>query len=653
MKLFSLLLNKYDENLDHKTLKWSFEGCDNKNFEFPPYSSFRASAGRTVGGLRTLRASGRMAQGGGLLPSGIVQDALGFYTLSQKELIKRDYIFPSVAPSSWYFPFGAKFFSELPLSFYSVLVLCSVEVSVSVEVGFSVIMAGPSVQSIDEMIEETENFCFDDFSIQVEPDNDLARDTVARTVVGRFFSKRVVSLGTLRRALSGMWKLSPGWRLQEPSPKTFVCRLNSPKEVKMVLENGPWNPCGGFLLVTALPDNGDWKAADLEALDIWVKAHGVPMPFMTEKCIANIASRMGSLLQANKVRRNGILAHDFLRFQVRLNIKSPILAGVSLTDDRKKKWWCHLKYERLPILCFKCGVIGHDEAVCSGRKRTVSVQDGRSVPLYGPWLRDGSKLENGFALLEVDDIGDIRRLEKEDGPVLGGSELPGGPSGAISSSSTGAVAPTSPVGVTRVEQLGMEGVVTQNSEQTFSVAYNDYVDLSKFPAKHVMHVANIFKEKLGPIKFGATRDEEEETQPTPAAIHKLDRPKLVGPRGIPKPPVFGRSFDPDKLAGTKRKKSMGKTSRRSEFVAESQGACCIQVIDKTNIPEAFGEISGVNQSVSASLRSDGEDSGKRYRIDMDSLRSKEGSFGSILEPGRQKENVGISTDKGSVRPLET
>ncbi|KAF4361868.1 hypothetical protein G4B88_009240 [Cannabis sativa] len=358
---------------------------------------------------------------------------------------------------------------------------------------FYVVMAGPSVQAVEELIEETENFCFDDFSIQVEPDNDVARDTVARTVVGRFFAKRGVSLGTLRRAL--------------------------PREAKSVLENGPWNPCGGFLLVTALPEDGDWRSANLESLDIWVKAFGVPMPFMTDACIANMASRMGSLIQSKKVRRNGIIANDFLRFQ----------------------------------------------------------------------------LENGFALLEVYDISDIRRFEKSDCIASGVGEANGGPI------------------------------------EAFPVAYNDYVDLSKFPTKHVLHIANIFKEKLGPIKFGAMHENEEEPRINPLPIQKLKKPKLVGPRGIPKPPVFGRNFDPNKLSGSKRKKSVGKSTRRSEFVAESQGGCCIQVVDKTGIPEVFGEVSGVNQSLGVSNGSEGEDSGKRHRIDMECLRSKEGSFGLNLE----------------------
>ncbi|KAF4393544.1 hypothetical protein F8388_023348 [Cannabis sativa] len=477
-----------------------------------------------------------MAQGSGLLPSSIVQNALGFYTLSQKGNKERYFLLNPSAPYCWFSP-SVHWFSSVTFQVFPISLLCFSKDTCF----FYVVMAGPSLQAVEELIEETKNFCFDDFSIQVEPDNDVARDTVARTVVGQFFAKRGVSLGTLRRALSGMWRLSPGWRLQEPSPKIFVCRLNSPREAKSVLENGPWSPCGGFLLVTALPEDGDWRSANLESLDIWVKAFGVPMPFMTDACIANMASRMGSLIQSNKVRRNGIIANDFLRFQ------------------------------------------RHSE------------------------------------------IGKIRLY------CAGVGEANGGPIEVGSGSRSGAVIPSSPVAVTRVEQLGMEGVVTQNSKQAFSVAYNDYVDLSKFPTNHVLHVANIFKEKLGPIKFGAMRENEEEPRINPLPIQKLKKPKLVRPRGIPKPPMFGRNFDPNKLSGSKRKKSVGKSTRRSEFVAESQGGCCIQVVDKTGIPEVFGEVSGVNQSLGVSNGSEGEDSGKRHRIDMECLRSKEGSFGLNLE----------------------
>ncbi|KAF4346204.1 hypothetical protein G4B88_018315 [Cannabis sativa] len=527
------------------------------------------------------------------------------------------------------------------------------------------IMASSDNTLVNEMIAETENCCLEDFSIQVVPDLESAQDTIAKTVVGRLFSKKTISHGTLRKTLTGMWKLRPGWRFQAPESKTFVFRLNSPREVKYVLENGPWNPCGGFLLVTNLPEDGRWESADLTKLDIWVKAKGVPLPYLTDDCLVQMAKRLGPLLNANKVKRNGIVVNDYLRFQVRLDLNRPLLAGVSLPELGQKKVWSYFKYERLPSFCYKCGVIGHLEDECSGLKRMVSTHNGRSIPLFGPWLKDGSRLENGFALLEVEEIQDIQRLEKED-TLDGQSALPGAvpatlpveaanhlpeKSSGVHGNPGGDDVDAIPAGRTRVEQVGMEGVVSQKGDNEFNVAYNDYVDMSHFPSKHVIHVANLFKEKLGPIKFGATREELGQSGSKSGLPNKLKKPRLIGPRGIPKPSLFGRK--PTLLGqstGAKRKKISHVITKNDPFVDESDGLSCLVGVDKSGIKDVFAEESGVNH-LEPSNSSDGHlDPNKKSRLLINSLRSNEGSFGFITEQGEGANGKAPSDEATMVNP---
>ncbi|KAF4375099.1 hypothetical protein F8388_017245 [Cannabis sativa] len=479
---------------------------------------------------------------------------------------------------------------------------------------------------VDEIIHETENFCLDDFSIDVTPDTELAKETIAHSLVGRFFSKKTVSNGTLRKALSGLWKLHPGWRFQTVKPRTFIFRLGSSKEVKYVLDNGPWNLCSGFLLVAALPEDGKWESADLSSMDIWVKARGVPLPFLTESCIQQMASRMGKLLQANKVRKNGVILNDYLRFQVWLNLAVPLLAGVSLPEYGQKKVWSFFKYEKLPIFCFKCGVIGHVETDCSGKKRMVTVQDGRNIPLFGSWLRDGSRLENGFALLEVESLNDRNRLENFD-PVLEEMPLKDGQDHVIP-----VTAAVSSGGHTRVERDGMEGVVSQRADNSFNVAYNDYVDTSKFPSQHVVHVAKLFQEKLGPIKFGANREDGEKGKEHSGKIKKLKKPRVVGPRGIPKNPIFGKNTqEPGNMAGSKRKKVESDQDFGSKFTDESRGNSCLIFVEKTRVKDVFAETSGVNVLGESNNLEDSEEQAKKARMFLNSLRSVEGSFEGIKD----------------------
>ncbi|KAF4378724.1 hypothetical protein F8388_006175 [Cannabis sativa] len=330
-----------------------------------------------------------LAMGSGPLPTDTNQSVLGFNTLSFLDLAKD---LAKYCCGHLYLSKDPPFLSVLP----NLIIACGVT---SELVSGPVTMATVTESSIvDEIIQETENVCLDDYSIEVSPDNDLSRETIAKLVVGKFFSKKVISNGTLRKAFSGF-----------------------PKEVKYVLENGPWNLCCGFLLAAALSEDRKWESAELANMDIWVKDMGVPLPYMTEACIHQMAGRMGKFIQADKVRKNGVILNDFLRFQVRLKLDVPLLAGVSLPDYGQKKIWSYFKYEKSPIFCFKCGVIGHVDADYSAKKWVVTVQDGRSIPLFGSWLRDGSRLANGFALLEVESIHDRSRLKNDD-PVL--KEMP-------------------------------------------------------------------------------------------------------------------------------------------------------------------------------------------------------------------------------------
>uniref|UniRef100_A0A803NXT4 CCHC-type domain-containing protein n=1 Tax=Cannabis sativa TaxID=3483 RepID=A0A803NXT4_CANSA len=454
--------------------------------------------------------------GSGPLPADTIQSVLGFNTLSFLDLARELEIFCC----------GHLYLSR-DISLLSVLPnLCTACGVISNLVSGPVTMAAVNENTIvDEIIQETENVCLDDFSIEVSPDNELAKDTIAKSVVGKFYSKKVISNGTLRKALSGLWKLSPGWRFQTVRPKTFIFRLGSPKEVKNVLENGPWNLCCGYLLVAALPEDGKWESADLSNLDIWVKAMGVPLPYMTEACIHQMAGRMGKLIQANKVSRNGVILNDFLRFQVRLKLAVPLLAGVSLPDYGDKKVWSYFKYEKLPIFCFKCGVIGHVDADCSAKKRVVTVQD-------------GSRLEN-------------------DDPALKGMPL---------SASNEALIPEKGAevrdGHTRVEKEGMEGVVSQRADNSFNVAYNDYVDTSKFPTQHV-----------------------------------------AGGIG----------------AGSKRKKVSKELDIDSNFMDESRGNSCLIIMDKSGVKDVFAEASGVNVPEESDNCDDSGEQAKKARLFLDSL----------------------------------
>ncbi|KAH6787696.1 hypothetical protein C2S52_007248 [Perilla frutescens var. hirtella] len=75
---------------------------------------------------------------------------------------------------------------------------------------------------------------------------------------------------------------------------------------------------------------------------------------------------------------------NYLRFKVSLDITKPFMRGLTLKLDGNRLW-IPLKFEAIPLYCFKCGILGHQMKNCmnAGKKVFEKMED---VP-YGPWLK--------------------------------------------------------------------------------------------------------------------------------------------------------------------------------------------------------------------------------------------------------------------------
>ncbi|KAF4357903.1 hypothetical protein G4B88_027787 [Cannabis sativa] len=360
----------------------------------------------------------------------------------------------------------------------------------------------------ERQVEQVELCGLEDFKISLEADPELGVEAIEKSVVAKQYTNKTVFIGLLRSILGRKWKLAKGWKLQEVEPKTFIIRLTKKQEALQISRNGPWPICDGFLVVKPMPDDGKWSSADLNSSPVWVRVYEMPPRYWTIKNANALAQKIGSVISIDRLWRNGFPTNEYVRFQVNIQLNKPIMVGVFLPMEEGVCLWCYFKYENLPCVCYKCGVVGHKESRCRRKRRMIADDFNRTERLERE-LRDvrfqaeardnlipgGENFEPALigTDLHMEAVIEVARRQKEAESEIGGSSK-------------------SPVEGSVVE--GGEVVALKHTDGVSgpSISHSSNgkgKELAEVEKQHVDHLAMVFKASLGPNSKPA---------------HKLSRP---------------------------------------------------------------------------------------------------------------------------------
>ena len=80
---------------------------------------------------------------------------------------------------------------------------------------------------------------------------------------------------------------------------------------------------------------------------------------MSQEVGKDIGSKIGRFIEVHKRSWQSDQA-KFMRVRVDLEIDKPLRRGAYITSLDGERLWLSFKYKRLPIVCFICGKLGHD-----------------------------------------------------------------------------------------------------------------------------------------------------------------------------------------------------------------------------------------------------------------------------------------------------
>ncbi|BFG14566.1 hypothetical protein CerSpe_008400 [Prunus speciosa] len=182
-----------------------------------------------------------------------------------------------------------------------------------------------------------------------------------------------------------LWRPKANVQIIDIEDDRFVFSFPTLAARDTIMRGGPWTFNHSLLIMA--PADG-WQTPSkipLRQQEFWVQAKGLPLVFMTRAMGKLIGDALGLHVVTDQSRRGECLG-SYLRIRVLLDVSRPLRRwlAVRLPDDSGTVEWVQLRYEKLPITCFLCGMMDHGEKECG--LYTGGGRDDGDKP-YGMWFQ--------------------------------------------------------------------------------------------------------------------------------------------------------------------------------------------------------------------------------------------------------------------------
>ncbi|KAF4401345.1 hypothetical protein G4B88_014186 [Cannabis sativa] len=120
-----------------------------------------------------------------------------------------------------------------------------------------------------------------------------------------------------------------------------------------------------------------------------VRLSGIPPFYWNKTNLEELASKVSPNYKLPRYIyfENGSFGMGTVRFRATIDIDKPIFSRFYMKRVAIKDLWIHYKYEKLPKLCLKCGVISHEQKFCFKPPTVIKDPNGVLFPMFGNWMR--------------------------------------------------------------------------------------------------------------------------------------------------------------------------------------------------------------------------------------------------------------------------
>ncbi|KAM7496923.1 hypothetical protein LguiA_021337 [Lonicera macranthoides] len=191
-------------------------------------------------------------------------------------------------------------------------------------------------------------------------------------LIGRLLLSRVsdpVSAEEVCRQVTKLWNPGAGWRIVPLGRGFFDMHFATIEEMQRIQSRISWNlPCGLFRV---MPWQADFnpKAPKTSRTQVWIRIEHISQEYWHTQLILEIARGVGVPLQMDSTTKNRRFGH-FARVLVDVDMAGN-LPSVLWVERKGHGFRVEITYEKLPLFCSGCGIVGHSFTNCRAKSKQV------------------------------------------------------------------------------------------------------------------------------------------------------------------------------------------------------------------------------------------------------------------------------------------
>lgn len=173
-------------------------------------------------------------------------------------------------------------------------------------------------------------------------------------------------------------------QIVEVGSNLFQFKFKSGFELDRVLKGGPWTFDNQALMLCRWQLGMTAANVKFDSIALWIQIWDAPFDMISPIVVAEIGNRLGEVVEVVKRRTQDtefLYEGEGRAPNVKANKTRAFIGG-----SKGLHTWVSFKYERLPMFCHFCGVLGHDLKHCV--KHFAWMKNSKEVECqYGDWLR--------------------------------------------------------------------------------------------------------------------------------------------------------------------------------------------------------------------------------------------------------------------------